>query len=435
MANLRPFQVVILAVFGIAALLGLVLFATFQGFGRTEQDIGTVVIWGTLSKRQVDPALTELKTLHKEFAGVSYVEKSPDTLDADIANAIASGSGPDLVLLNQEHLVAERARLNVIPSASISERVYRDTYLPIFDIYLTEGGTYGIPLLVDPLVLYYNRSALENAGVVTPPATWEAIAGLAPSLTRLTDAQTVSRSTIGMGTYENVTNAHALLSTLFFQAGQTITARTAQGIRSTLGTEAGSALGVPTAESALTFYTEFANPGKTVYTWNRSLPTSRLAFATGDVVFYPGFASERTTIAATNPNLTFDVAAIPQPGTASTRVTYGRAYALVIPKASRNAGGAYETARALAAADVLPTLARTTGMAPGVRSLLTPLTTDLYEPVYYPQALIARGWLSPRPAALDSVFAAMIGNVNSGRMKPREALDTADQALNAALLQ
>ncbi|MEK7510914.1 MAG: extracellular solute-binding protein [Patescibacteria group bacterium] len=430
MSNLRPFQVIILAVFGLAALIGLVVFASFQGFGRTDKDVGSVTIWGTLPQRDLEVAMNEFKRLHKEYALVTYVERPAATFDTDIANAIASGTGPDLILLQQEHLAAERARLSVIPFSSISERDYRDVYLPAFSIFLTADGSYGIPLLVDPIVLYYNKDALASAGVATPPRTWEAVTGLTPTLTRSTDAGTITRSAIALGGYDNVMNAHAIISLLFFQSGQSIV----EGGRAALS-RGGESYGVSTAESALNFYSDFANPSKTTYTWNRSLPTSRLMFATGDLVFYLGFASERDAIVATNPNLAFDMAAVPQPGTASTRSTYGRIYALAVPKASKNPNGAYEVALALTQSDVLPLIARGAGMAPGVRSLLIPATTDLYEPVYYPEALVARGWLSPAPATLDAIFAAMIGNVTSGRMNTKEALTTADQALTAALSQ
>jgi len=435
MSNLRPFQVVVLAIFGLLALVGLVLLSGWNGGGIAKAKVGTVTIWGTLPQSQVEPALNHLKQIHKEYAGVSYTERSPETIDTDIANAIASGTGPDLVLINQEHFMAERARLRITPFSSISQRTYQDSYLPIFDLYLTSEGTYGIPLLVDPLILYYNKSVLESIGVAQAPATWETVSGLTPTLTRLTDAQTISRSAIGMGVYENITNAPALVATLLFQAGQSISTNGAQGVRATLASGGATTVGVSASESAINFYTEFANPTKSTYTWNRSLPASRQMFATGDLVLYPGFASERSIIAATNPNLGFDMAKIPQPATATTKVTYGRAYVLATPKASDNPGGAYLAALALSANDVLPILARGVGMAPGARSMLTTSTQDLYEPVFYPEALTSKGWLSPVPSTLDSIFAAMIGNVNSGRMKPKEALYTADQALNAALAQ
>ncbi len=435
MANLKPFQVVLLSVFGVLALVGLFLFANFKGFGKNADQIGTVVIWGTIPQKAVTPSLAELKRLHKEFAKVSYSERQASSFDTDLANAIASGSGPDLILITQEQLVTEQSRLVIIPPATLSERAFRDTYLPGFDIYLTESGTYGIPFVMDPLVMYYNRTILATAGIATAPTTWEAVTGLSPTLTQVNTAQTVERSTVALGTYGNIDQARAILSLLFLQAGQGMTARGVNGVRSTLLQNSTGASGVSSTQSALAFYTEFSNPAKTTYSWNRSLPSSRQMFVQGDLALYLGYASEQGNIRAASPNLEFDMARTPSPATATSRVTYGKAYAFAVPKASKNQKGAVATAFAFTGSDTLPALARALGMAPGVRTMLTPSTKDLYEPVYYPEALIAKGWLSPAPAATDSVFAAMIDNVTSGRTTAGQALVAADQSLNAALGQ
>ena len=71
-------------------------------------------------------------------------------------------------------------------------------------------------------------------------------------------------------------------------------------------------------------------------------------------------------------------------------------------------------------------------MAPAARAALAPKEGDLYEPVYFPEALIARGWLSPAPLETDRVFATMVGNVMSGRESLITAIQTAARSLNAA---
>ena len=152
-----------------------------------------------------------------------------------------------------------------------------------------------------------------------------------------TSAQTVTKSLIALGTYENIENARAILSLLFMQAGYKMSERSESGYRSDLMDVRSGMLGASPAESALNFYTEFANPTKTVYSWNRSLPNNRQAFLAGDVALYLGFASERAGLAEANPNLDFDMATTPNPGTATTRMTYGKAYAFAIPRASKNA--------------------------------------------------------------------------------------------------
>ncbi len=430
MGNLRPFQIIIMAVFGFVALAGLVLFATFQGFSSGAPQVGTVSIWGTLPSADMTNTLATFKQSHQEYAKVSYTERSEDTFDADLAEAIASGKGPDLIVISQEDLIAAQAKLSTI--SSISERDFRDDYLPINELYLISGATYGIPFVVDPLVLYYNRPILATAGAVRPPSTWESVTGLAASVNRQSDAQTVTRSLIALGTYENVENARGILSMLFLQAGYVISQRTSTGVESDIADVKGENFGTRPTESALNFYTEFANPTKTVYSWNRSLPSSRQAFLAGDLALYLGFASERKGIAEANPNLDFDMAPAPSPATSGTRITYGKAYAFAVPRASANTQGAVRVATMLSSKEAVPAFARSLGMAPARRDALAPDTKDLYEPVYYPEALISRGWLSPAPADTDRIFATMVGNVLSGREAVTNAITTANQSLDAA---
>jgi ABC-type glycerol-3-phosphate transport system substrate-binding protein len=315
------------------------------------------------------------------------VQKQSDTFDSDLANAIASGNGPDMILITQEQLLAEQSKISLIPFSSISQRTFLNTYLPEDQLYLTSTGTYGIPYVLDPLVLYYNQTLLSQAGIAL----------------------------------------------LLIQAGSPITQTSNLGIRSTLAQTNSSLTGIPPLEAALNFYTQFADPSRTVYSWNSSFPGARQAFLSGSLAMYIGYASEEPALKAANPNLSFDMAPIPQPQTAATKSDYGLAYAFALPKASRNTSGAYLTARALSDPKYLPAAAQALSMAPANRSLLTPSTSDQFAPVFYPEALISTGWLSPAPATTDSIFSAMISNINTGRYLAGPALSAASQALDAAL--
>src|SRR6266481_2705311 len=267
----RPFQIIVFGVFILFAIVGLFLFANFTGFGTTAAKIGTVTIWGVLPEGAVSPELDALKAQQKEYANVQYVQKPADTFDAVLSDGIASGIGPDVILISQEQLLAEKNKLNVIPFSVISERAYLASFVPLTELFLTSQGTYGIPFTVDPLVLYYNRTLLSSAGIAMPPSTWEAITGLAPRLTQKNGAQVV-KSAIALGSYQNVPNASAILSLLFFQAGSPITTLSNGTVRAALTqSTAGNTVGVNPAESALSFYTQFADPAKTVYSWNGSL--------------------------------------------------------------------------------------------------------------------------------------------------------------------
>jgi len=431
-AKMRPFQIIMMVVFGLLAVVGLFLFANYSGFNGGQRVVGSVTIWGTVPQEPMRNALRDLIDRHKEYGNVKYVGKNPATFDAELAEALASGTGPDLLILSQEQLLAHTNKIITIPYSSISERTFKDSYVPIFDLFLSEEGTYGIPFAVDPLVLFYNAPMLETVGVAEAPRTWEAVTGLSALLTKKSPDQSVTKSLIALGEYDNVTNARAIVSLLLLQSGSTVTGETSNGLRSTLAS-AGGTFGMSPAESAMNFYTQFANPTKTVYSWNRAMRESRQAFTTGDVALYLGFASELSILKAGNPNLTFDMAAVPQPQTADFRTTYGLAYAFTIPKASKNSSGAYDVATTLAGKGMAPTAAIRLGMAPALRSALTPPKDHYYAPVFYPEALIAKGWLSPAPSSTDSIFSTMISDITTGRRNVRDALYVADQALDAAI--
>lgn len=433
MANLRPFQIVLLAVFGLAALVGLYVFATFGGFGSSKTQVGAVTIWGTLPVEGVEAGIQELSAAQSQYAKVSYVQKSAATFDADLADALASGNGPDLIITSQEMLSAEKNKLSVVPFSTLPQRTFLDSYLPIFELYLAPDGAYGLPLAADPLVLYYSRSILASAGIASPPSTWEAVSGLASTITKRTDAGAVSRSLISLGEYGNVMNARGILSALLLQAGTPITAAGAQGLHSVIGDTADSSFGSTPAQSAVNFYAQFADPAKTLYSWNRSLPSSRTAFVAGDLALYPGYASERAYLSSANPNLDFDMAPIPVPGTLANRVTYGVGYAFAIPKAAKNAPGALSAALALSAKGPAETIAHHLGMAPARRASLTAAADDRYGAVYYPEALVARGWLSPAPGTTDAIFSAMMSDITTGRRSVEQAVSVASQAITAAL--
>lgn len=429
--TIKPFRVIVLAVFGLVALLGIFMFARFDGFDNGQNAIGTVTIWGTLPELAVTAQLDALREDRPEFANVSYVEVPLATFGAQLAEALAIAEGPEMVLISQEQLVAEQNKLAVVPYSNVSQRDFLDAFVPITELYLTDKGTYGIPFAVDPLVMYYNRTLLSSAGIPQPPGNWEAVIGMSDRLTTRTGGQ-VTRSLVSFGEYDNVPNARAILSLLLLQAGTPITETMNGRLRSGL-TQGPDVSGGSAAASALTFYTDFSNPAKVTYSWNRSLPDARQAFLSGDLALYFGYASELPIIRAGNPNLDFDMAPVPQPSRATSRTTYGLAYAFAIPKTSKNPAGAYAVATALAARDVQLSAANALSMVPAARAALLPSKEDRFQPVYFPEALVARGWLSPSGPITDSIFAAMIGDITSGRRDVGQALTTANQALDSAL--
>lgn len=428
------FQGILFGVFGLAALIGLFVFATYTSEGGKEDAVGAVVIWGTLPKEGVQSALVDIAKSETALKSVSYVQKDPATLPSDLATAIATGSAPDLVLASQEELYALAKFIMPIPSSTLSAAAFTNTFIAEGELFAASDGYYGIPFLVDPLVLFTNRAILASNGIAKPPATWEALTGLVPGTTILTSSRQITRGLIALGTYDNVHNARGILSTLFLQTGAPISARSFSGnLVADLGEKLSSGAGMPSGQAVLGFYTQFADPSKVSYTWNASLPDSQQAFLAGDLALYIGYVSEARFFTSANPNLSFGVAALPQPATAKTKIVYGLTYAFMIPSGAKNTRGAYQAAALLTNVKEQAIAVAATGLAPAVLNELATVPADPAAAVAYAEALYAKGWLSPLPADTDVVFSDMIGDVISGRSTLQLALASAGRALNALL--
>jgi len=428
------FQGILFGVFGLGAVIGLFVFATYTNSDSGSGAVGTVVIWGTLPKEGIQNALNTIAQTETLLKSVSYVQKDEITLQNDLASAIATGSSPDLILASQENLFSLSKFITPIPSSMLPASTFSNAFIGEGNIFAASDGYYGMPFLVDPLVLFSNRSILSSEGIAKPPATWEALTGLVPKVAILTPSRQITRGLIALGSFDNVHNARGILSTLFIQTGVPMSEYSQGGVLfSDLGSSASS--GVPPGQSVLGFYTQFADPSKVSYTWNASLTDSQQAFLAGDLALYIGYASEAKFFKEANPNLDFIVNPIPQPATANAKSTYGLVYAFMIPTGTRNASGAFQAAALLSNLEEQAISASQTGLAPAVLSVLAAVPDDPASAVAYAEALYSKGWLSPEPIYTDSVFSSMIGNVISGRLTISSALVSAERSFSSLLQQ
>ena len=328
MNNSSLFQGALLGVFTLAALIGLFVFASHSNQSQTGLD-AKVVIWGTLPGEKVGSLLTSLVSIDTSFKNVSYVEKPSSVLSGDLARAIATGEPPDLILASHEDLFSIERLVLSLSTDIVPPATFNATFPQATQIFaLPDGsGYYGLPFLIDPLVLYANQNLLASAGITRAPTTWEGLTGLtSSSLVSLSSTRQVSRVLIPLGTYDNVDHARGILSALFLQVGVPVVRYTNGGY-------------VPDLEGAgkngdavVDFYTQFADPSKVSYTWNASLPSAQRSFLSGQAAFYLGYGSERDFLKSANPNVAVALSPLPQPKQkvdAGVKTAYGLFLSLI----------------------------------------------------------------------------------------------------------
>ncbi len=427
------FQTGLLIVFGFFIIFSVVVFSGILPIFNTAPDGvgGEVVLWGTTPALSLEKPLQELNDNNEEVFSVRYVEKNKDSFDEELVEALASGAGPDMILLPHTLIVRHENKVMPIPFESIGARAFRDAYAEEGELYLRHDGIIALPFSIDPMVMYWNRDIFTNAGSAKPPAGWDEFLTLAPLLSKKDTSGNITRSAIAFGDFSNIKNAKDILSMLVLQSGNPIVEVIDGTRRVSFRDQRG--LVMPPAQSALRFYTEFANPAKPIYSWNRSLRDAREMFAAGDLAVYFGYASERTAIRAESPRLNFDVAVVPQTRDAKRKTTFGSVTGVAVLKSSRNAQTAFYAAFALADKSFALAFTSASGLPPVRRDLLAnkPKNADVFTSVFYDSALISQGWLDPRPDKTKEIFSEMVRNVLSGRSTVSTAVSAAHEGIAA----
>lgn len=422
---MKPFQAVLLIIFAVLAMFAVFIFATFSGGGRTS--VGNVTIWGPLPENLVDTTILAARGDTNQLRDVRYQFVPEDTLVSSLVEAIAAGRAPDLVLFPASALSSERDKLLPISYGSVSRRTFQDTYVEAGEIFLADEGIYGLPFYIDPYVTYWNRTLFSGAGVARAPRFWDEFSDIAPLLSKSTEAGTLTQSAVALGEWDNIVGAKDIFTSLIVGLGNPIVEYDTQGeLFITLSRRSDS--GITAAESALRFYTEFADPVQSVYSWSRAQPESRDAFVGGTLAVYLGRASEVATIRASNPNLNFDVARYPQVRDSAQAVP-AILYSFSIPRGSNNPTGALQTAALLTGSAAQEALVLETNL-PSVRRDMLPVSPqNPYEAVFRDAALNSTIFIDPDPNATDAIFKRMVENVSSGRSRVSEAVRSAQSEL------
>jgi ABC-type glycerol-3-phosphate transport system substrate-binding protein len=428
---MKPFQIIVLLVFGVFLVIGVLIFSgiiKLPGGGDNSGVSGEVVIWGTLPSSYFDKLFNDFNLAHqKESFSVRYIEKDKATFDNDLVEAIAASVGPDLVFLPQDLILRHVSKIYPLPLTTISERDFKDMFIEEGELFFFNGNAIAIPFTIDPIMLYWNRDSFSASGFSKPPQYWEEFMAIVPQLTTKDSATNITKSALAFGESKNILNAKDILSMLIMQAGSKIVAYSPEkGVEVSLGQNNTS--GLRAGEAALQFYTEFSNPVKQHYSWNKSLPSSRNMFLSGDLAMYFGYASEILDLRARNPHLNFDVAMVPQSKGVNKKITFGRMHGLAALKSSKNLTTALYVEVLLSQADFMKNIPERSYLPPTRRDLLQTRPSDPYLSIFYDSAIISNAWLDPAPKETTAIFAGMIDNVVSGRFRPQEAVsDTASQ--------
>jgi len=420
------FQIIVLTVFVAVLVVGVLMFSGFIGpdIGSSNSDkvTGTAIIWGTLPQGEVNDVFAKL------YAGsdynISYVQKSEETYRESLLEAFSSGAGPDLFFVTDQNVASFESKIIPFTYEQFNQRDFKSTFITEADLFSGPLGYSAIPVLIDPIVMYWNKGIFDSTGIADVPKTWEEVKSITPTLTKKTDSGIISQSAIALSFMDNVSHKKELLSLLLLQQGNGVSERSKTGSIKPLFQEENIELQKSYAEIAGDTMISFADPLSPTYTWNRGLNNDLERFTTSQVAMYLGKASELFKIQEKNPNLNFDVSFVPQ-NNLNTRVTYGELHGIALSKFTQNSTVAYQVVFDMISSNFQTKISSALSLPPVRRDLLSQRPPNPYAGTFFDAALSARGWLDPNDKKTEQIFKDMFDAMFSNSLNPRSAVSRA----------
>ena len=414
--KMSPFQLIISGLFALAAMAAIgVLSGVIKLPQSADQNIsGNVVIWGTIDSKAFQFTSNFIKSVNKNIS-IQYVQKQAINFESQLSEAIASGRGPDLILISQEQILRNKSKIliqKLTPETTLS---YKNAYINGAELFITEEGLVAIPLAVNPLVMYYNDRLLTSAGFSKPPQYWDEMGNYVDALTVKNDQKDIRSTTVALGTFDNLEYPLDILSALILQTGNKIvSAETQYDSQNNVSTSYKSYLSSSATDQVLEFFNAFSNPQKKLYSWNISLPEDINAFTSEFSTIWFGYPTDESRIQAKNPNLNYKITSIPQIRTSKDRLTYGKIYGVAIIKSSQNRAAANFVQQQLTRGDAQKVTVEDSGLQYPYRTTPQGTLKDDKSTLYARQAIQTAGYYTPSFDFTYSLFKNVLTQIASG---------------------
>jgi len=413
-------------------------------------------VWGFLDDREaLSPIFDNYRKINKNISGITYRKLSTDTYKKELVEALASGQGPDIFMINNSWLPSFENKLVAAPADIFNEQAYMDNFVDTAaSDFISGGSIWAAPLSVDSLGLYYNKDMFNVAGITSPPKTWNEFMNDVKLLTRVDNDGEIIQSGVAMGTALNINRSTDLLGMLMLQSG---TKMSNDELQVTFNSDSG--------KNALNFYTQFAKLNSPTYSWNPRMHYSIDAFSEGKTAMMFNYSWHIATIRNKSPKLNFAVAKVPQ-FSETAPVNYSNYWAMAVAKnkitsvPSGNPAVSNDTRVKEAWKFINYLTTKPTGTMVADQSIgsvtdknFDPASTylqkdkspaarkDLIEAqktdpdlgAFAWGNLIAKNWKQADPESIELIMSDMIDQVNKGSASIDEAINAAASKINKSI--
>ena len=270
-------------------------------------------VWGVFDdSNDYAEIFSKYKEVNKFIGEIKYRKFTIDTYKDDLLNALASGQGPDIFMIQNSWLPSFEDKLEPAPDFILGEQEFRSNFVDVAaDDFLSEGKPYAAPLSVDSLALFYNKDLLNAEGISAPPRTWDEFESGVQLLKRIDANGNITQAGAALGTAGNINRSTDILCLLMLQNGARMNDEEKKLVTFDEGVTV-EGKSTRAGENAWDFYTDFARISSPVYTWNSQMHYSIDSFFEGTAAMMLNYSYTIETVRSKNSKLNFAIAPVPQ---------------------------------------------------------------------------------------------------------------------------
>lgn len=419
----------------IAVAVFLTVILILKGIGGGSAQSATLQFWGVFDERSdFEKVIRDFQSQNPGIK-VLYQQFSYEDYERNLVDALASGTGPDVLMIHNTWLPKHGDKLKSMPDSMPGEKKplltiqdYKTNFVDVaFGDFVFGNKIYGLPLYVDTLALFYNKDIFNSYGISSPPQDWEDFNYDVETITRLDSSGQISQSGASIGTARNINRSTDLLTALMIQTGVRMT-----DDDNKTASFANSVNNTPVGELALKYYTDFANPLVKTYTWNDVQHYSVDAFTQGKTAMMFNYSHEVEVLKNKAPRLNFSVAPMPQVSSTDVR-NYASYWGVGVSAGSKFPNESWKFINYLSSKEGAQSYLSATFRPSARRDLIELQRNDLELGVFAIQALSARSWFQIDNTAVETIFADMIDDVNFGRSSVKNSLQNAESKVNVLM--
>jgi len=417
-------------IFGVAAIIIIIIVLGFFGvLPIFKSQLSTkkvdLVIWGVFDDKDIfEPIISNFRKENKNF-NIKYIKQPSQTYEQDLVNALAAGRGPDIFMIHNTWLPKHFSKLYPAPRDLFLIKEYKNNFVDVvYDDFTKDNLIYAVPLYVDTLALFWNKDIFNSVGLPEPPKTWDELVNLIPLIVKKNEFGEIIRPAVALGTAKNISRSTDILSLLMLQNGTKMVdlSRKEATFDEPINVNGRASY---SGEDALRFYTDFANPLKSIYSWNNQMHFSIDAFAENNLAMMFNYSYQIEALKNKNPNLNFGIAPMLQLKDTPKIINFANYWGFGVSVQSQYAPEAWQFLKFLSQKENLYQYLQDAHRPSSRRDLISIQKNDPNLGIFAAQALSAKSWYQIDNTVIENIFADMIESVVGGSLQYGDALKKA----------